>query len=106
MNLRSLRPFRIGVRHRLVGIAIEILRALGLNFRIGSRRLPDAAKIAAAFEDGHLVSASAECCCRGKPGDAGTDDAHILLLDHGSTSSFETRARMDACGAANKRAPA
>jgi hypothetical protein len=65
MNLRSLGPFRIGVRHGLVGVPIEILRALGLDFRIGSRRLPDAAKIAAAFEDCHLVSASAECFCRG-----------------------------------------
>ena len=83
MNLRTLGPFRIGVRHRLVGVAIEILWALGLNVGIGARRLPDPAEIARAFEDRHLVSARAECLGRDQAGDTGTDNTNILLLDHG-----------------------
>ena len=83
MNLRSLGPFRIGVRHRLVGIAIEILRALGLNVGIGTRRLPDAAEIAAASRGSSPCVRARRMSCRGKPGDAGTDNTHVLLLDHG-----------------------
>src|ERR1700721_1108506 len=83
MNLRSLGPLRIGVRHRLVRIAIEILGALGLHVRIGSCRLPDPAEIAAAFEDGHLMSAGAESLGCDEPGDACSNHTHILLLDHG-----------------------
>src|SRR5579863_9657787 len=89
MNLRRFRPFRIGVRHRLVGIAIEILGALRLNVRIGPCRLPHTAEIAAAFKDGHLVSASGECLRCGKAGDARAYDANILLLDHGTLPLFE-----------------
>ena len=41
------------------------------------------AKIAAAFEDGYLVSAHAEGLGCDEPGDACSDHTHTFLLDHG-----------------------
>src|SRR2546430_15796304 len=82
VHLRTLRPFRIGGRHRLVGVAIEILRALGLHVRIGTRRLPDAAEITAALDDRDLMSARGEGFCSGQTGYAGADDANLFLPDH------------------------
>jgi hypothetical protein len=93
MNLRPFRPFRIGIRHGLVGESIEILGALGLHLGVGPGRLPDVAKVAAAFEDRDPVSAGGECLCGDKPGDAGANDTNVLLLDHGSALPSDVRGR-------------
>ena len=63
----------------LVGVAVELLRALGLHVRIGSRRLPDAAEIGTALDDGDAVAVAGKRLCRGKPGDAGADHADMSL---------------------------
>jgi hypothetical protein len=82
VDLRTLRPFRIGIRHRLVGVPIEIFRTLRLHLGIGARRLPDAAEIAAAFHDRDLMSARGEGFCSGQTGYAGADDTNLFLPDH------------------------
>ena len=82
VDLRPLRPFRIGIRHRLVGVTIEILRALRLHLGIGSRRLPDAAEIAAALDNRDLMSARGEGFCGREAGNTGADDANLFLPDH------------------------
>src|SRR5258708_10422164 len=82
MNLRPIRPFRVGVRHWLVGISIEIFGALGLHFGIGTCGLPDTTKIAATFEYSYIVPARFEYLCCVKACNACAADANILLLDH------------------------
>jgi hypothetical protein len=82
MDLRALRPLRIGFRHRLVSIAIEILRALGLNVGVRSRRIPHAAEVTAALDDGHPVSTLRKRLASGEAGYTGANNANVLLLDH------------------------
>ena len=77
VDLRTLRPFRIGIRHRLVGVTIEILRALRLHLGIGPRRLPDATEIAAALDDRDLMPARGEGFCGRESGYAGANDADL-----------------------------
>ena len=82
VDLRPLRPFRIGIRHRLVGVTIEILRALRLHLGIGPRRLPDPAEIAAALDNRDLMSARGEGFCGREPRYTGADDTNLFLPDH------------------------
>ena len=79
VDLRTLRPFRIGIRHRLVGVTIEILRALRLHLGIGPRRLPDAAEIAAALDNRDLMSARGEGLCGRESGYAGANDTNLFF---------------------------
>jgi hypothetical protein len=55
---------------------------LGLNIGIGSRRLPDAAEVAAPLDNGDAMPARRKSFRRGKPGHTGADDANLLLPDH------------------------
>ena len=82
VDLRPFRPFRVGVRHGLVGVAIEVLWTLRLHIRIGTRRIPDAAETAGLLHDGDLVSMPRECLCCCEPGHAGADHANLLWADH------------------------
>ena len=82
VNLRPARPFGIRRRHRLVGVAVKVLRALGLQIGIGSRGLPDTADIAAALDNSDLMSPRQERFRRSQPGNAGADDANSLLFNH------------------------
>ena len=87
VDLRALRPLRIGFRHRLVGVTVEILRALRLHLGIGPRRLPDAAEIAAALDNRDQMTARGESLRRREPRYAGADDTNLFSPDHDNVSS-------------------
>ena len=82
VDLRTLGPFRIGIRHRLVGVAIEVLGALRLHVRIGTRGIPDSADISALLDDGDLVPVRGKRFRRCQARHSGADHANLLWAYH------------------------
>jgi len=91
MDLRPLRPLGIRGRHGLVGVAVEVLRALGLNIGIGAGRIPDAAEIGSLLHDRDRVPLCGKRLACGEPGNAGADHANLLLADHLGCSAIGNR---------------
>ena len=75
-------PLRIGIRHRHIGKAIQVLWALRLYTGLGARQFPDAAKIMTAFKPDNAMALFVKCLGGGQASDAAANDGDVICVRH------------------------